>query len=210
MVRFCADDNQTFATIFEGLVIASNCNEQTRFTEPIHLRSDQNVKCFVQKSDTTSPEHRVVTTTLPVGDCTDTFGRYIIFEIDDGLKGESSNSSTAGCSNAFDILMTARREQAVKLVYPQIIGAESTASPRGDWRLHSDLIHILKTRQCGVHENQIEDGKLVVSRVSFALFYIMPHLKPPPYGRTSRAWDSLLVMKSGCAGGRGFAPRPGQ
>ena len=33
---------------------------------------------------------------------------------------------------------------------------------------------------------------------------------PPPYGRTSRAWDSLLVMKSGCAGGRGFAPRPGQ
>ena len=34
--------------------------------------------------------------------------------------------------------------------------------------------------------------------------------KPPPYGRTSRAWDSLLVMKSGCAGGRGFVPRLGQ
>ena len=33
---------------------------------------------------------------------------------------------------------------------------------------------------------------------------------PPPYGRTSRVWDSLLVMKSGCAGGRGVAPRPGQ
>ena len=33
---------------------------------------------------------------------------------------------------------------------------------------------------------------------------------PPPYGRTSRVRDSLLVMKSGCAGGRGFAPRPGQ
>ena len=33
---------------------------------------------------------------------------------------------------------------------------------------------------------------------------------PPPYGRTSRVWDSLLVMKSGCAGGRGFAPWPGQ
>ena len=32
---------------------------------------------------------------------------------------------------------------------------------------------------------------------------------PPPYGRTSRVWDSLLVRKSGCAGGRGFAPRPG-
>ena len=32
----------------------------------------------------------------------------------------------------------------------------------------------------------------------------------PPYGRTSRAWDFLLVMKSGCAGGRGFAPWPGQ
>ena len=32
----------------------------------------------------------------------------------------------------------------------------------------------------------------------------------PPYGRTSRVWDSLLVMKSGCAGGRGFAPRSGQ
>ena len=32
----------------------------------------------------------------------------------------------------------------------------------------------------------------------------------PPYGRTSRVWDSLLVMKSGCAGGRGFAPRPGK
>ena len=29
------------------------------------------------------------------------------------------------------------------------------------------------------------------------------------YGRTSRVWDSLLVMKSGCAGGCGFAPRPG-
>ena len=32
---------------------------------------------------------------------------------------------------------------------------------------------------------------------------------PPPYGRTSRVWDSLLVMKSGCAGGRGFAPGRG-
>ena len=25
----------------------------------------------------------------------------------------------------------------------------------------------------------------------------------PRYGRTSRVWDSLFVMKSGCAGGRG-------
>ena len=33
---------------------------------------------------------------------------------------------------------------------------------------------------------------------------------PPPYGRTSRVRDSLLVRQSGCAGGRGFAPRPGQ
>ena len=33
---------------------------------------------------------------------------------------------------------------------------------------------------------------------------------PTPYGRTSRVWDSLLAMKSGCAGSRGFAPRPGQ
>ena len=40
--------------------------------------------------------------------------------------------------------------------------------------------------------------------------YATQPLKPPPYGRTSRVWDSLLVMKSGCAGGRGFAPRPGQ
>ena len=32
----------------------------------------------------------------------------------------------------------------------------------------------------------------------------------PPHGQTSRAWDFLLVMKSGCAGGRGFAPRPGE
>ena len=32
---------------------------------------------------------------------------------------------------------------------------------------------------------------------------------PPPNGRTSRAWDSLLAMKSGCAGGRGFAPGRG-
>ena len=31
-----------------------------------------------------------------------------------------------------------------------------------------------------------------------------------PYGRTSMVWDSLLVRKSGCTGGRGFAPRPGQ
>ena len=31
-----------------------------------------------------------------------------------------------------------------------------------------------------------------------------------PCGRTSRVWESLLVMKSGCAGGRGLAPRPGQ
>ena len=30
------------------------------------------------------------------------------------------------------------------------------------------------------------------------------------YGRTSRVWDSLLVGKSGCAGGRGFVSRPGQ
>ena len=30
------------------------------------------------------------------------------------------------------------------------------------------------------------------------------------YGRTSWVWDSLHVMKSGCAGGRGFAPRSGQ
>ena len=34
--------------------------------------------------------------------------------------------------------------------------------------------------------------------------------KPPPGGWTSRVWDSLLVMKSGCAGGCGFAPRPRQ
>ena len=34
--------------------------------------------------------------------------------------------------------------------------------------------------------------------------------KPPPCGRTSMVWDSLLVMKSVCAGGRGFAPRLGQ
>ena len=33
---------------------------------------------------------------------------------------------------------------------------------------------------------------------------------PTPYGRTSRVWDSFLVMMSGCAGGRGFTPRPGQ
>ena len=32
---------------------------------------------------------------------------------------------------------------------------------------------------------------------------------PPPYGRTSRVWYSLLVMKSGCAVGRGFTPRAG-
>ena len=31
----------------------------------------------------------------------------------------------------------------------------------------------------------------------------------PPDGRTSMVWHSLLVMKPGCAGGRGFAPRPG-
>ena len=40
--------------------------------------------------------------------------------------------------------------------------------------------------------------------------WIWPLKAPPPYGRTSRAWDSLLVMKSGCAGGRGFAPPPGR
>ena len=39
---------------------------------------------------------------------------------------------------------------------------------------------------------------------------IISMAEPPPYGRTSRAWDFLLVMKSGCAGGRGFAPWPGQ
>ena len=43
-----------------------------------------------------------------------------------------------------------------------------------------------------------------------------PHMKhqslicPCIYVLTNRMWDSLLVMKSGCAGGRGFAPRPGQ
>ena len=36
-------------------------------------------------------------------------------------------------------------------------------------------------------------------------------MEPPSYGRTNMLWDSLLVMmKSGCAEGRGFAPRPGQ
>ena len=30
-----------------------------------------------------------------------------------------------------------------------------------------------------------------------------------PYGRTSRVWDALLVRKSECAGGRGFAPGRG-
>ena len=34
--------------------------------------------------------------------------------------------------------------------------------------------------------------------------------QPPPYGRTSRVWDSLLAIKSGCAGGRGFTPQPEQ
>ena len=32
---------------------------------------------------------------------------------------------------------------------------------------------------------------------------------PTPDGRISRVLDSLLVMKSGCVGGRGFAPQPG-
>ena len=32
----------------------------------------------------------------------------------------------------------------------------------------------------------------------------------PPYGRPSRVCNSLLVMKSGCAGGLGLAPWPGQ
>ena len=36
------------------------------------------------------------------------------------------------------------------------------------------------------------------------------NIKSPPYGRTSRVRDSLFAMKSVCAGGRGFAPRPGQ
>ena len=33
---------------------------------------------------------------------------------------------------------------------------------------------------------------------------------PPPDSQTKRVWDSLLVMKSGCAGSRGFAPHSGQ
>ena len=37
--------------------------------------------------------------------------------------------------------------------------------------------------------------------------YLMGRALPPPFGRTRRVWDSLLVMMSGCAGGRGFAPR---
>ena len=39
---------------------------------------------------------------------------------------------------------------------------------------------------------------------------LTPTTLPPPNGRTSRLWDSLLPMKSGCAGGRGFTPLPGQ
>ena len=34
-------------------------------------------------------------------------------------------------------------------------------------------------------------------------------IEQAPYGRTSRVWESLLVRKSGCAGGRGFAPGRG-
>ena len=37
--------------------------------------------------------------------------------------------------------------------------------------------------------------------------YILVLVLLYPYGRTSRVWDSLLVMKSGCAGGR---LRPGR
>ena len=46
-----------------------------------------------------------------------------------------------------------------------------------------------------------------IAAADICLYYL--HV-PPPYGRTSRVWDFLLVMKSGCSGGRGFAPRPGQ
>ena len=52
-------------------------------------------------------------------------------------------------------------------------------------------------------------AKYLCSTASF-IKVITSHISPPPYGRTSRVWDSLFVMKSGCAGGRGFAPRPGQ
>ena len=54
-----------------------------------------------------------------------------------------------------------------------------------------------------------ENRRLNGARNIMVLQYLQIHVVPP-YGRTSRVWDSLFVMKSGCAGGRGFAPRPGQ
>ena len=46
--------------------------------------------------------------------------------------------------------------------------------------------------------------------ITFGVELYVPWDDPHPYGRTSRVWDSLFAMKSGCAGGRGLAPQPGQ
>ena len=50
---------------------------------------------------------------------------------------------------------------------------------------------------------------MIYNKYCIAMLFIYMQLYRPPYGRTSRVWDSLLVRKSGCAGGRGFAPPAG-
>ena len=57
--------------------------------------------------------------------------------------------------------------------------------------------------------DNLDDAKYYLERAGFNPDQI-DHFISNKHGQTSRVWDFLLVMKSGCAGGRGFAPRPGQ
>ena len=40
---------------------------------------------------------------------------------------------------------------------------------------------------------------------TLVLVYLTDYISLGMKGRTSRVWDSLLVMKYGCAGGRGYS-----
>ena len=85
----------------------------------------------------------------------------------------------------------------------------------GSKRILADIIHVPMFAGSAVH---MRSGRSpAVSRYPAAPC-LVPDMAglafrmalPPPNGQTSRVWDSLLVMNSGCAGGCGFAPRPGQ
>jgi hypothetical protein len=102
------------------------------------------------------------------------FGNYILFSII-AEKIQDKSASHIGLPNAFDLLMKTRQDQTSTLHYPENIGTGN--HDRGDWRLHADIIGVLKANNLGFRSNQLEEGKSIVTILSRAMFYVMPHLQ---------------------------------